>query len=89
MPALTAFPFSGYFNADIKEWRYAPGEPVNFILSFGVDLVQHKNDRYSNPSHHIFRFKPFIKQFPVIILNYFNTISFLISEKPDVSIFTK
>jgi len=36
---------AGYFNADINnEWRYTPGEPVNFRLSFGVNLVQHKKD---------------------------------------------
>jgi iron complex outermembrane receptor protein len=28
----------GYFNADIKEWRYTPGEPVNFRVNFGMNL---------------------------------------------------
>jgi len=34
----------GSFNADINEWRYTPGEPVNFRLSFGVNLLQNKKD---------------------------------------------
>ena len=25
----------GYFNSATNEWRYTPGEPVNFRLSFG------------------------------------------------------
>ena len=25
----------GYFNSSTNEWRYTPGEPVNFRLSFG------------------------------------------------------
>ena len=32
----------GYFNIDINEWRHTPGEPVNFRLSFGVNLVRNK-----------------------------------------------
>jgi len=34
----------GYFNPDINEWRYTPGEPVNFRLSFGVNLMRRKKD---------------------------------------------
>jgi hypothetical protein len=34
----------GYFNTDTNEWRYTPGEPVNFRLSFGVNLVRYKKD---------------------------------------------
>ncbi|MEO7265301.1 MAG: TonB-dependent receptor [Ferruginibacter sp.] len=32
----------GYFSTNADEWRYTPGEPVNFRLSLGVNLVQHK-----------------------------------------------
>jgi len=32
----------GYFNKYINEWRYTPGEPINFRLSFGVNLVRSK-----------------------------------------------
>jgi iron complex outermembrane receptor protein len=28
----------GYFNVSANEWRYTPGEPINFRLSFGVNL---------------------------------------------------
>ena len=34
----------GSFIFDTDEWRYTPGEPVNFRLSFGVNLVKHKKD---------------------------------------------
>ena len=33
----------GYFNFSTNEWRYTPGEPVNFRLSFGVNLRHQKN----------------------------------------------
>ena len=36
-----------YFNAATNEWRYTPGEPVNFRLSFGVNLVHSKKDLLS------------------------------------------
>ena len=35
----------GSFNSSINEWRYTPGEPVNFRLSFGVNLVNQKKDK--------------------------------------------
>ena len=35
----------GYFDTDIDEWRYTPGEPVNFRLSVGVNLVHYKKDK--------------------------------------------
>ena len=28
----------GYFNTDVNEWSYRPGEPINFRLSFGYNL---------------------------------------------------
>ena len=28
----------GYFDTGIQEWRYTPGEPVNFRISLGVNL---------------------------------------------------
>jgi iron complex outermembrane recepter protein len=31
----------GYFNPT-GGWKYTPGEPVNFRLSFGVNLIRHK-----------------------------------------------
>jgi iron complex outermembrane receptor protein len=34
----------GYFNSATNEWRYTPGEPINFRLSFGVSLVRYKKD---------------------------------------------
>jgi iron complex outermembrane receptor protein len=34
----------GYFNP-FGGWRYTPGEPVNFRLSFGVNLVHVKKDK--------------------------------------------
>jgi len=33
----------GYFSQS-GEWRYTPGEPVNFRLSFGVNLMRNKKD---------------------------------------------
>jgi iron complex outermembrane receptor protein len=33
----------GYFNAATNEWRYTPGEPMNFRVGFGVNLVRKKN----------------------------------------------
>ena len=32
----------GLFNSATNEWRYTPGEPVNFRLSLGVNLVGNK-----------------------------------------------
>jgi len=32
----------GYFNTANNEWRYTPGEPINFRLSVGVNLVSLK-----------------------------------------------
>jgi iron complex outermembrane receptor protein len=32
----------GYFNVGNNEWRYTPGEPINFRLSVGVNLVNEK-----------------------------------------------
>jgi len=32
----------GYFNVGNNEWRYTPGEPINFRLSVGVNLVSEK-----------------------------------------------
>jgi len=34
----------GYFSQS-GGWRYTPGEPVNFRLSFGVNLVHSKKDK--------------------------------------------
>jgi len=31
----------GYFSQTLGEWRYTPGEPINFRLSFGVSLIRH------------------------------------------------
>jgi iron complex outermembrane receptor protein len=33
----------GYYN-DAGEWRYTPGEPINFRLSFSVNLMRNKKD---------------------------------------------
>ena len=35
----------GYFDSAINEWRYTPGEPINFRLSVGVNLAHHKKDK--------------------------------------------
>lgn len=35
----------GYFNAGINEWRYTPGEPINFRLSVGINLVELKRKK--------------------------------------------
>jgi iron complex outermembrane receptor protein len=32
----------GYFNSSTNEWRYTPGEPVNFRISFGFNLLHQK-----------------------------------------------
>jgi iron complex outermembrane receptor protein len=32
----------GFYKPSSDEWRYTPGEPTNFRLSFGVNLVQNK-----------------------------------------------
>jgi len=32
----------GYFNTYNYEWRYTPGEPINFRLSVGVNLISEK-----------------------------------------------
>ena len=34
----------GYFSRRLNEWRYTPGEPINFRLSFGVNLRRNKKD---------------------------------------------
>ena len=40
----------GYFNSGTNEWRYTPGEPINFRLSMGVSLAHHKKvDSNSRP----------------------------------------
>jgi len=33
----------GYFNVGNNEWRYTPGEPINFRLSVGINLVNEKS----------------------------------------------
>jgi iron complex outermembrane receptor protein len=35
----------GFFNSATNEWRYTPGEPVDFRLSFGVNLLRRKKDQ--------------------------------------------
>jgi len=35
----------GSFNSATNEWRYTPGEPVNFRLSFGVSLANREKDK--------------------------------------------
>jgi iron complex outermembrane receptor protein len=35
----------GYFNSSTNEWRYTPGEPVNFRLGVGVNLIGHKRGK--------------------------------------------
>ena len=32
----------GFFNSYANEWRYTPGEPINFRLSVGVNLIREK-----------------------------------------------
>lgn len=32
----------GYYNPTTREWRYTPGEPINFRLSVSVNLLSHK-----------------------------------------------
>ena len=32
----------GFFNSLAKDWRYTPGEPINFRLSVGVNLISEK-----------------------------------------------
>ena len=32
----------GSFSTNANEWRYTPGEPINFRLSFQVNLLSHK-----------------------------------------------
>jgi outer membrane receptor protein involved in Fe transport len=41
----TEYAALGYFNADINEWRYTPGEPINFRLSIGVNLLRNKKNK--------------------------------------------
>jgi iron complex outermembrane receptor protein len=36
---------NGNFNSGTNEWRYTPGEPVNFRLSFGINLVHLKKEK--------------------------------------------
>lgn len=38
----TRYATSGYFNPGINEWRYTPGEPINFRLSIGINLVRER-----------------------------------------------
>jgi iron complex outermembrane receptor protein len=33
------------FYSQLNEWRYTPGEPVNFRLSFGISLLGNKKDQ--------------------------------------------
>lgn len=35
----------GFFNASTKEWRYTPGDPINFRLSVGINLISTKRNR--------------------------------------------
>ena len=37
----SSYALNGFFSP-LNEWRYTPGEPVNFRLSFGVNLLQQK-----------------------------------------------
>jgi len=32
----------GFFNSSANDWRYTPGEPINFRLSVGVNLISEK-----------------------------------------------
>jgi len=32
----------GFFNSSTNDWRYTPGEPINFRLSVGVNLISEK-----------------------------------------------
>ena len=32
----------GFFNSYANEWRYTPGEPINFRLNVGVNLIREK-----------------------------------------------
>jgi len=32
----------GYFSVGNNEWRYTPGEPINFRLSVGINLITEK-----------------------------------------------
>ncbi|MEX6689555.1 TonB-dependent receptor [Danxiaibacter flavus] len=41
----TDYAAMGYFNSAIKEWRYTPGEPINFRLSIGINLVHLKKSK--------------------------------------------
>jgi iron complex outermembrane recepter protein len=34
---------NGYFNTYNSEWRYTPGEPANFRLSVGINLVKRRS----------------------------------------------
>lgn len=38
----TNYAILGYFNVGNNEWRYTPGEPINFRLSIGVNLINEK-----------------------------------------------
>ena len=40
--AGTRYATTGYFNPGINEWRYNPGEPINFRLSIGINLVRER-----------------------------------------------
>ena len=35
----------GFFNSSTNDWRYTPGEPINFRLSVGINLVNEKKNK--------------------------------------------
>jgi outer membrane receptor protein involved in Fe transport len=35
----------GFFNSSANDWRYTPGEPINFRLSVGINLVGEKKNK--------------------------------------------
>jgi iron complex outermembrane receptor protein len=35
----------GFFNSFANDWRYTPGEPANFRLSIGINLVKEKRSK--------------------------------------------
>jgi outer membrane receptor for monomeric catechols len=40
----TNYAAMGSYNASTNEWQYTPGEPVNFRLSVGINLIKAKKD---------------------------------------------
>ena len=36
---------NGFYNTSTNEWRYTPGEPINFRFSVGINLVNEKKNR--------------------------------------------